>query len=84
MSYRGKQRAKTRRLPSLPFSERNFLLFGVAMLVLIIGYWALAQRPVDGFLTMTLAPILLVLGYCVLIPMAILFAGKRKADDSEH
>lgn len=39
---------------------------------ILIGYLFLAQPPVDGFLSLTLAPILLVLGYCVLIPIALL------------
>jgi len=59
--------------PTQPaLGKNNYLIFGTALLVLLIGYWALAQPPVDGFLSLTLAPILLVFGYCVLIPLAIM------------
>jgi len=54
-------------------NKNNYAIFGVALLVLLVGYWALAQPPVNGFLSLTLAPILLVFGYCVLVPLAILY-----------
>jgi uncharacterized RDD family membrane protein YckC len=62
----------------LPFSKSNYLLFGIALAILAVGYWALAQPPVDGFLTLTVAPILLVISYCVLIPVAIIWSNKYK------
>ncbi|RMF66523.1 MAG: hypothetical protein D6743_06200 [Calditrichaeota bacterium] len=72
-------RARTR----LPFSRSNYFLFGVAALFLFVGYWALSQPPVDGFLSLTLAPILLVIGYCVVIPLAILWPGKRNSNSRQ-
>ncbi len=62
----------------LPFSKINYLLFGIALAILVAGYWALAQPPVDGFLTLTVAPILLVISYCVLIPLAIIWSSTNK------
>jgi len=38
----------------------------------------LAQDPWDGFMALVVAPILLVLGYCVVIPMGILFRPKQE------
>jgi len=49
-----------------PFGKKNYLLFGLALIVIAIGYVTLSQG------SMTLSPILLVVGYCVLIPLAIL------------
>ena len=66
---------------TLALSSLNYRLFGVASVVILAGYWALAQPPVDGFLTLTLAPILLVTGYCILIPLAIMISKKKKATD---
>ena len=57
-------------------SKHNFILFGVAALVIMTGYWALSQKPVDGFLTLTVAPVLLVIGYCIIIPYAIMKSPK--------
>ena len=43
----------------------NYMLLGVALLVIAIGFVTLGRGSI------TLAPILLVMGYLVLIPMAI-------------
>jgi len=59
------------------FQATNYRIFGLALLVLILGYIALAQPPVDGFMTLTLAPILLIIGYCVLIPWALFWKPRQ-------
>jgi len=46
--------------------NRSIMLWGVALLVIIAGFADLARGGT------TLAPILLVIGYCVLVPIAIL------------
>lgn len=51
---------------SLQFSRIN-LAFGVgALLTITLGYWLLAQGSI------TMAPILLVVGYVFLVPLAII------------
>jgi len=65
----------------VPFTKLNYQLFGIASFLILVGYWALAQYPVDGFLTLTLAPILLVVSYCVLIPLAIISGNKNTKGD---
>ncbi|MCX6829611.1 MAG: hypothetical protein NT002_10075 [candidate division Zixibacteria bacterium] len=55
-----------------PFGPKNYAIFGIGLLVIILGYISLASGSI------TLAPILLVLGYCVLIPVAIIIDGRRK------
>jgi hypothetical protein len=50
----------------LPFGRKNYVLFGIGALVIVAGYIALAGGSI------TLAPILLLLGYLVVIPWAIL------------
>jgi hypothetical protein len=49
-----------------PLTKRPSFRWGLAGLVLAIGYADLARGG------MTLAPIFLVVGYCILIPVAIL------------
>ena len=58
-------------------TTRNYQLFGVAVVILIIGYIFLAQGPADSFSSLTVAPILLVIGYCILVPIAILYRRKK-------
>ena len=56
----------------LPFSRKNWRLFFIGVGSILLGYALLSIPPATGFLSLTLAPILLVGGYCVLIPLAIL------------
>jgi len=58
--------------PGLPFGPRNYLLMGLALVMIIIGYFSLSAGSI------TLAPILLVLGYCVLFPLGIIWGGRGK------
>lgn len=48
----------------------NSLLLGLGVAVLAAGYVALANE------SLTLAPLLLVLGYCGLVPASLLWRGK--------
>jgi hypothetical protein len=61
-----------------PFGPRNYLFFGIGLLIIIVGYISLAAGSI------TLAPILLVLGYCVFIPISIIINGKRKMPSAEN
>lgn len=58
------------------FTRKNWTIFAAGLITIVIGYLLLSVPPADGFLSLTLAPILLVLGYCVLIPAAILIKDR--------
>lgn len=51
---------------ALKFTRVNGMLGGAGLAALTLGYWLLAQGSI------TAAPLLLVLGYVVLLPMAII------------
>lgn len=74
---RTRQRHTPKSRPKLPYSERNMWLFGLGLIAIALGYVFLSLPPVDGFMSLTLAPLLLVLGYCVLIPIALLSYKKE-------
>jgi hypothetical protein len=58
---------------SLPLGKENFLILGIGLLCIIAGYAAMLEGSVEGLLPLVVAPILLVLGYCVIIPFGILY-----------
>jgi positive regulator of sigma E activity len=62
----------------LPYTKTNWLLFLVGLVFLIVGYIALGVKPWNSFTSLNIAPILLVLGYCVIFPIAILYHKKEK------
>lgn len=49
----------------LQFRRRNIVLLSAAVVALGVGYWMLAEGST------TAAPLLLVLGYCVLFPLGL-------------
>jgi len=58
-------RAGMRIEDSVPFSRKNYVLFAAGILTILLGFLFLSQNSI------TLAPLLLVAGYCVIIPLAI-------------
>jgi hypothetical protein len=60
------------------FDSINYKLFGVSILLLIVGYVLLGQGPVTNKLSWSLAPVILVGVYCFLIPIAIIVHGKSE------
>lgn len=77
MASRGPKKGSSARIlrPLHPRDEvklgrRNFTLLGIALGVIVVGYVFLAIGSI------TIAPLLLVAGYCVLLPWAILARDK--------
>lgn len=61
-----------------PFGTRNYIAFAIAMIVIILGYITLGQGSI------TLSPILLVLGYCVLIPIALILRDPALKEETSE
>ncbi|MEO0092862.1 MAG: DUF3098 domain-containing protein [candidate division WOR-3 bacterium] len=57
---------KIKARPNIAFGRNNYILLIIGIVVIILGFIALAKGST------VLAPILLVVGYCVIIPLAIL------------
>ncbi len=57
---------------TIKWEQKNWAIFASGLITIGTGYLALRIPPADGFLSLTLAPLLLITGYCVLIPWAIL------------
>ncbi|RPI02004.1 MAG: hypothetical protein EHM64_14735 [Ignavibacteriae bacterium] len=65
----------------LPLTKINYQILAAGILCIILGYVALSQDPWNGTMPLVVAPILLVFGYCVVIPVGILFR-KRAGDEN--
>ncbi len=64
---------------TLPLTGINYRILAAGLLVITLGYIALLQEPWDGTLPLVVSPILLLLGYCVLVPLGILYRQKSEA-----
>lgn len=59
-------------------NKKNIILIAVGVLLLIIGFACLATGPADNPVSLTVAPLILTLAYVVVIPLGILFGGKKQ------
>lgn len=59
-----------------PYGKKNYIIFAIALIVILVGFWSLAKGSI------TLAPILLAVGYCVLLPIALIIKGKPEENQS--
>ena len=56
-----------------PFDKINYLLFGIGISTIMIGYLLMATGEVDSFQSIRLAPLILFVGYIVIIPVSIFY-----------
>mgnify|MGYP006078022915 FL=1 len=62
---------------SWSFSNVNYLLFGLGLTLIILGYIVMGNGEVNSFQSLTIAPIMLFLGYIVLIPASLIYRDKN-------
>jgi hypothetical protein len=58
---------------SWPFKRKNYLLFGVGVFVIIMGYLIMYLGEVNSFQSLVISPLLLLAGYLVIIPLALIY-----------
>jgi len=59
--------------PIWPFNKFNYLIFGIGVLTIIVGYILMSTGEVNSFQSIRLSPYLLFIGYVILIPLSIFF-----------
>ena len=64
------------------WTKNNYLLLGLGIAVLIIGYFLLSQGPWDNPLSLSVAPIVLLVAYVIIFPLAIMY--KKKSHNSSN
>jgi hypothetical protein len=67
------------RQAALSLDATNLRIFLIGLATVGVGYFLLSRGPYNSFSSLTLAPIVLLVGYLVLIPYAILRRGKRSS-----
>lgn len=74
---RARRERRERREGSFVFGHRNALLMVAGMVIIVLGYFLLGRGSI------TAAPLLLVAGYCVAVPLAIVLWSKQP-EDKQH
>ncbi len=62
---------------SWSFTRLNYMLFGFSLLVILIGYFVMYTGETDSIQATKVSPVILTIGYCVLIPISILYRSKK-------
>jgi len=68
---------------TLPFEKKNYVYIAAGIGVIVLGFVLLSLGISTGWdnpLSVNVAPVVLVIGYCVIIPWAIM-AGRKKTDN---
>ena len=66
---------------SWSFNKTNYLLLFSGILLIILGYFIMAYGEVNSFQSLTLAPVILFIGYIILIPSALIYKGRVTKKD---
>lgn len=66
---------------TLPLTKVNYILLLVGVGIIIIGYLFMLEGSVDGVMPLVIAPIVLIIGYIIIIPFALLYRQKEEVSD---
>jgi len=62
---------------SWDFDKKNYMLFGIGLLIILVGYILMATGDTDSFQSVKLSPIILLIGYIIVIPFSIFYKFKK-------
>ena len=62
---------------SWSFGKNNYVLFGIGLFTIVFGYILMATGETESFQSIKVSPIILIIGYCIIIPIAILIKPKN-------
>ena len=59
------------------WNSTNYMIFGVGIGVIIIGFILMAQAPWENPISLTVSPLVLLLAYIIIFPLSILYKKKK-------
>lgn len=82
MAVKKKQKVK-KKLVS-PFKDywdkSNYIIFSAGIVVLLLGFFLMGQGPWDNPISLSVSPIVLLIAYLILFPLAIFYRKKQKSN----
>ncbi len=82
-SRRTERHRKSKIQAEMPFNRTNYMIVIAGAALIIATYVLLATNDsVYGFIPLDLVPVLLFIGYLVIIPIGIMYRGKKKAGET--
>jgi membrane protein YdbS with pleckstrin-like domain len=65
------------------WTKKNYLILSAGLAVIIIGFFLMSIGPWQSFPSLFISPILLVIGYLIILPAAVLYRSKEKSENTE-
>lgn len=72
-----KRKSKEKQVEAILIGKKNIYWFLFGLFLIILGNIFMAQPPVYGFLSLHLAPIVLIIAYLIVFPIAIMVKDKK-------
>ncbi len=63
------------------WEKTNYIIFGAGLAVMLLGYYLMGQGPWDNPISLSISPIVLLIAYLVIFPLAIFYRSKRKSKE---
>lgn len=63
---------------NMPFESKNIIFILIGIGIVTLGYIIMGMSETMGFMALDVSPIVLLLGYLVVIPMGIMYGAHRK------
>ncbi|MFH1195963.1 MAG: hypothetical protein V1720_09615 [bacterium] len=60
------------------WNNSNYVVFGAGIILLIIGFYLMTKGPWDNPISLSVAPIILLIAYLVVFPLAIFYKKRNK------
>ena len=63
---------------NMPFESKNIMFIVIGIGVVTLGYIIMGMSATMGFMALDVSPIILLIGYLLVIPMGIMYGAHRK------
>jgi hypothetical protein len=63
---------------NMPFEQKNIIFILIGIGVVTLGYIIMGTSETMGFMALDVSPIVLLIGYLLVIPMGIMYGAHRK------
>jgi len=65
------------------WKRNNFYILFLGLVVIIAGFLFMSMSPWNSFPSLFIAPVLLIIGYLLILPTSILYYKKEQTDKQE-
>ena len=74
--HNGKHKSETL-FDSWSYTKINYILFICGIIMIILGYIIMITGDTNSFQSLSLSPIILLIGYLILIPLSLIYKNKE-------